>query len=301
MNMQLTTPIILPDTTIKLNPASKVMMIGSCFAEHVGIELQKRMTSAQVAVNPFGVLYNPISIAQALSLLISGNSPQADNHIFKGQDGLWHSWLFTTHFSGTSRDECEAKTSEAIAFGHKFLANANLLCITFGTTRCYKLINENADSRFIVANCHKEPQRCFTEEEPSLEQLTNIWQKIIEEIIAFNPTLRICFTVSPYRYRKYGFHESQIQKSKLLLLVDELCKANKCSVHHPEYFPAYEIMMDELRDYRFYADDMLHPSSLAVNIIAERFMDWTFTEDMKQQAEANLKAWKHSQHRQINC
>jgi len=294
--MQLITPVILPKTDITLDTDSRVMMIGSCFAEHVGEKLVQYMGDDKVNVNPFGVLYNPVSIAQGLELLIDETFSQHltpnTQHIFLGQDGLWHSWLFTSHFSGSTREECEIKTKDAIENAREFLKHATLLCITFGTTRCYRLKNENQNKEtFVVANCHKEPQRCFTEIEPTLDELQVLWGTVLQKLKAYNPTLRICFTVSPYRYKKYGFHESQIQKAKLLLLVDKLGEA---------YFPSYEIMMDELRDYRFYANDMLHPSDLAVDIIAERFMDWTFTPAMKAQAALNLKEFKRSQHRKIN-
>lgn len=264
------------------------MLIGSCFAEHVGEHLLHELNEGMVAVNPFGVLYNPISIAQALRLLMDNDGKaKATGRVFLGQDGVWHSWLHTTHFSGSTKEECIAKIEGEYDKASDFLKSATLLCITFGTTRCYKTHDGE-----VVANCHKEPQRCFTEYEASLEELSALWKELVAELKQFNPNLRVCLTVSPYRYRKYGFHESQLQKAKLLLLTDAL-KA-ECL-----YFPAYEILMDELRDYRFYANDMLHPSDLAVDIIYERFKEWTFTSELKVQATLNQKAWRRSQHRPL--
>lgn len=286
--MTLQTPIDIERTDISLDSASKIMLTGSCFAEHVGEHLLRELNDGMVTVNPFGVLYNPISIAQALRLLMDDDGKtKAVGRVFSGQDGVWHSWLHTTHFSGKTREECVAKIQTQYDQAREFLKDATLLCITFGTTRCYKTHDGE-----VVANCHKEPQRCFTEYEASLEELCELWNDLIAELKLFNPNLRVCLTVSPYRYRKYGFHESQLQKAKLLLLTDAL--KEECT-----YFPAYEIMMDELRDYRFYANDMLHPSDLAVDIIYERFKEWTFTSELKVLATLNQKAWRRSQHRPL--
>lgn len=266
------------------------MLIGSCFAEHVGEHLKHELNEGMVEVNPFGVLYNPISIAHTLRLLMDADGKaKAAERVFLGQDGVWHSWLHTTHFSRSTKEECIAKIEEQYDRASAFLKRTTLLCITFGTTRCYKTQDGE-----VVANCHKEPQRCFTEHEASLGELSMLWGELIAELKLFNPQMTVCLTVSPYRYRKYGFHESQIQKAKLLLLTDTL--KDECL-----YFPAYEILMDELRDYRFYANDMLHPSDLAVEIIYDRFKQWCFTDDLKTLSAQNLKAWKRSQHRDIHC
>lgn len=287
--MKLQTEIDIQKTDIVLGVDSRVMFVGSCFAEHVGMEMQKRMGMENVCANPFGVLYNPLSIANALELLVSDDvsliERQVRESVFQGQDGLWHSWLFTTHFSGKTREDCEAKTLQAVSHGRDFLAHTDLLCVTFGTTRCYRLIDGT-----VVANCHKEPQKTFTEYEPTMDEMRMLWESVLQKLSAFNPTLRVCYTVSPFRYRKYGFHQSQLQKSKLLLLTDML---------KGDYFPSYEIMMDELRDYRFYAADMLHPSDVAVQIITERFMEWTFTDELKKASVENLKQWKRGQHRSL--
>ena len=300
--MELSTPVILPKSDIAIGATSNVMLIGSCFAEHVGLRLQQRMDEGRVEVNPFGVLYNPVSIANALNVLMAADDDMATCHIFKGQDGIFHSWLHTSHFSGTTCDECKEKIVRRMKSARDFLRRTNVLCVTFGTTRCYKIED------VVVANCHKEPQRCFTEYDPSLDELKDLWTATIQKLRSVNPGIRLCFTVSPYRYRKYGFHQSQIQKAKLLLLTNELTgtsdnnsatdvQATACG--KDVYFPAYEILLDELRDYRFYATDMLHPSDQAVDIITERFMEWTFTADMKALAKENLRRYKQQQHRKI--
>lgn len=324
--MTLSTTVNIDPSGFTLDMNSRVMLIGSCFAQHVGEHLLRELNEGMVDSNPFGVLYNPISIAQALRMLMAENGRQlASSYVFRGQDGMWHSWMHTSHFSANTAEECIEKIKVRYDVAREFLKHTSLLCVTFGTTRGYFFNddddgddygNDNDDDddedddydyendygngygngyikeKIVVANCHKEPQRCFTEYDPSLEELTSLWRDVLDELKTFNPDLKVCFTVSPYRYKKYGFHVSQIQKAKLLLLIENL----KCDT---SYFPVYEIVMDELRDYRFYADDMLHPSDLAVSIIYQRFKDWLFTDALKRQCAENLKVWKRSQHRVI--
>lgn len=287
--MELFTTVGLPEHFITLTPTSDVMTVGSCFAQHVGTLLQQRMGEEHVMVNPFGVLYNPVSIAQSLLMLTEGEKP--DGRIFLGQDNVWHSWTHSSLFSAPTEEECRRKVVTSVCEARHRLRSASLLCITFGTTRCYRLLSEG----YVVANCHKEPQRCFSEEEYPLDSLISLWRDVLQRLHAFAPEMKVCFTVSPYRYRKYGYHESQIQKSKLLLLADALVSSDD----HTAYFPAYEIMLDELRDYRFYAPDMFHPSEQAVGIISSRFEQWTFSPEMKNVAEERYREWRRSLHRQI--
>lgn len=255
------------------------MMVGSCFAENIGQHLLHELPEGNVCVNPFGVLYNPMSIAKVLS---PSQWDGIANDTFLGHDGRWHNWNGTSKLSAETEEECRRKTADAVMQTRDFLRHTDLLCITFGTTRCYR------HNDLIVANCHKEPQACFTEVEPSLDEIRQVWQGVLEELRVLNPRMQVMFTVSPFRYRKYGFHESQIQKAKLLLFTEGRT-----------YFPSYEIMMDELRDYRFYDTDMLHPSAQAVEIIYDRFKDWCFDDELKAVADENLKKYKRSQHKEL--
>lgn len=288
MELQLSTPVALPDSSFELDAESRVLFIGSCFAQYVGERMCIQLGRDNCCVNPFGVLYNPVSIAQVLQILMSGNACNATDYIFKGHDGIWNSWLHTSQFSAASREECEKKILDSTKTASDFLRKASLLVITFGTTRCYR------HEDIVVSNCHREAQRLFVEEEPSLDELISVWQLIVDELHKLNSNLHVCFTVSPYRYKKYGFHLSQIQKAKLLLLAEALSNSSYVS-----YYPAYEIMMDELRDYRFYATDMLHPSEQAIDIIAGRFREWCFAPDLLKLADARIKEHRRSQHRNI--
>ena len=288
--MELFTQIPLPNHFITLTPQSRVCTLGSCFSQHVGEQLQKRMGEEMVTVNPFGVLYNPVSIAQAIEVL-TDESYDISVKVFKGQEGVFHSWLHTNRFSASTEAECREKIVQGALSARHALRTADLLCVTFGTVRCYRL----ADSDFIVANCHKEPSKCFVEEEYELQTLLERWRSTLSVLKSYNPKIKVCFTVSPYRYKKYGYHISQLHKAQLLLLADALVKEFPWTA----YFPAYEIMLDELRDYRFYNPDMLHPSEQAVEIISSRFADWTFSPELHVVAKENLKRWKQSQHREM--
>lgn len=306
MDYKLYTPVAMPEPRMSLTPSSKVMLIGSCFAQEVGERLGRMMPEGNVVVNPFGVQYNPLSIECVLRLL--QRVGRADMNVFKGRDGLWHSWYHTSHFSAGDEQQCRDVINKRFVECKAHLADTDLLVITFGTTRCYR----HKDSGIIVSNCHKELASDFEEVEPPLHQLVMQWRSLLSMLFEANPRLRVMFTVSPFRYRKYGFHESQIQKSKLLLLIDTLqhdaamlCPnlADDKDMMRPEdrvlYFPSYEILLDELRDYRFYATDMLHPSDQAVDIITSHFTEWAFTPELKGVAEEQQKKMRRQMHRRI--
>lgn len=285
--MKLLTPVILPPTDIKIDTTSRVVLIGSCFAENVGRQLQIELGEDRVEVNPFGVQYNPLSIVRTLNIMLDNEAP--DSEVFLGRDGLWHSWLHTSHFSATTEEECRRKIRERFVSARESLKTADVIIFTFGTTRYYELV----DTKKIVSNCHKEPAKLFVEKEPTFDEMKKSLFDLIERLVLFNKKAHIIMTNSPFRYAKYGFHESQLQKARLLLLIDNL--KEWC-----EYFPSYEIMLDELRDYRFYANDMLHPSEQAVEYIMECFRDWCYTDALKIQAIEKQKEYKRGLHRAIN-
>lgn len=298
--MEFRTLVPLPPAGPTITPATRALVLGSCFAEHVGERLRTALGAEQCCVNPFGVLYNPVSIARALQLIlatpsgIDDCSPSwVDNAIFEGRDGLWHSWLHSTHYSAATHEECRRRCTEALAEARRALDKADLLVVTFGTSRHYAL----ADGT-VVANCHKELASRFTEHDSTVVEIVALWRPLLAKLQRLRPTLEVIFTVSPYRYKKYGFHASQLAKSRLLLAVDALIADTAPTIASPAptYFPAYEIVLDELRDYRFYKPDMLHPSEQAVDYIWERFREWAFTPEMQalfQQRHKELKALNH--------
>lgn len=260
--MEFRTKVTMPVQETMIAPGDRICLMGSCFAEHIGNRMKQ--SGLDVSVNPFGVLYNPKSIA-AMCGLTAGNESLPDDCFFESE-GLWHSWLNDSSFSGKSLDECRDRVEMVRQEQAGRLEHLDFLFLTLGTNRYYEL-NEN---RLVVGNCHKQPGRLFTECRMEVEQVVEVLEQALEALWNKRPSLRVVFTVSPYRYAKYGYHESQLGKSVLLLAVDRLCRRyrQRCT-----YFPAYEILLDELRDYRFYADDMLHPSVAAVSYIWECFSE----------------------------
>ena len=259
--MKLITPIEITPLKKPIGLRNRMAFIGSCFAENISARM--RQSGIPVLVNPFGVLFNPLSILQVFT-----QDPTCRSLYFEDEDHRWHCWLLDSHFNATTLDAC--MTAFLSARGRLFNWNPDVLFITLGTNRYY----ERTDSKLIVGNCHKRPQAEFVEKVMSLEQCI----ATLETICQLFSRARIIFTVSPFRYAKYGFHENQLAKATLLMAVDALCQK------YPEqvgYFPAYEIQLDELRDYRFYDSDMLHPSQQAIDYIWERFSERLLDEETR--------------------
>lgn len=258
--MDFRTPIQLQKGTFSLNQNHKILLIGSCFAEEIGKCLQRDKFPCDI--NPFGVLYNPYSICLALDKIMSEEMYQRKDLFQNG--GLWHSWMHHSSFSREDFDECLSVINSRLREARVFLKEASLLIITLGSNRCFR----SKATGEVVGNCHKVPEKNFEVEDLNAVKFYQLFSKSLSALSNYNPGLRIIFTVSPIRYLKYGMHESMLGKSNLLMGIDMLQKSFNNFVC---YFPSFEIMMDDLRDYRFYAEDMLHPSSLAVSYIYQCF------------------------------
>jgi len=252
MKLQTTIEITAPSQLISLR--NRIAFIGSCFAQHIGERM--RQSGLPALVNPFGVLYNPLSILQVLT-----QNPMYEPLYFEDEDHRWHCWLTDSSKNASTLEACKAGLLSAR--GRLFEWNPNVVIITLGTNRYYER------EGMVVGNCHKRPQGEFQEKDLSVEQMTTI----LESICQLFPKAQVVLTVSPYRYAKYGFHQSRLAKAALLLAVEAIQQKRPEQV---SYFPAYEIQLDELRDYRFYAQDMLHPSEQAIEYIWERFVDRFF-------------------------
>jgi hypothetical protein len=258
--MDFNTPVSIPKANFLFSHHDGVVLLGSCFAEEMGRKLLEDKFA--VDVNPFGTLYNPSSIAQSLRRLLREDTFDASD-LFE-HEGVYHSFGHHSRFSSPSPDEALDNINRRLHLSAANLAKASRLILTFGTAYVYRLKSDGQ----VVANCHKLPENIFTRERLTVDDIVSEWDALLIELRRSNPELKTLFTLSPIRHRKDGAHPNQLSKATLLLAIDEL------QTRHPEhtaYFPAYEIMMDELRDYRFYADDMLHPSPLAVDYICERF------------------------------
>ena len=274
--MNFRTPVDLPENTLTITPHSHVMLTGSCFTEHIGKHFNESLPPAQVQVNPNGILYNPGSIFNALSDWLSPCYHFAPAQAFEGTDGLWHHWQYSTLWTAPSCEALRACLEQQWIKTHQLLEHLDVLFVTFSTDHVYCL-NEGPLAGTWVANCHKQPGKMFTETILDLENLCSMWDSLITQLHDKHPSVHVVFTLSPYRYAKYGMHENALSKARLLLLIDHLCHNHK----QTSYFPAYEIVTDELRDYRFYTPDMLHPTEQTADYVWERFCDWAFTKEMK--------------------
>ncbi|MGM9692148.1 MAG: GSCFA domain-containing protein [Alloprevotella sp.] len=286
------TPVETPAAEGFLSPRSHVMLLGSCFAENMGKRFAQSLPEGHVSANPFGVLYNPESIAAAVELLLS--EAAADGALFRGRDGLWHSWRHAGAFSAPTEADCRESVNAALAEARRVLRKADLLCITFGTSRLFRL----RETGMAVANCHKEPAADFEEEDLSAEQIVLRWQPLLAELRRLRPTLHIVFTVSPYRYAKWGLHESRLQKARLLLATDALCRQMPEAV---TYFPAYELVEDELRDYRFYAPDLIHLAPQTEDYIWQRVQQWAFSPQLSDYAAGKARLLRLTAHRPLHA
>lgn len=274
--MDFRTLIDLPKGERPLSHADRLLLLGSCFADAIGERLAK--SGFRCAVNPFGTLYNPLSVAQGLERVLSGTPFTADDLQWFAGEG-WGSWMHHSRFSRPEAQEAVEAMNSSLSAAHDLMLPhqgvSPVILITLGTAWVYRLADDASAVGRVVANCHKQPERLFVRRRLSVDDLLAVWCPLLERLQREVPGVRLIFTVSPIRHLRDGAHENQLSKATLLLFVDELRKR----VGSPAltYFPAYEILLDELRDYRFYADDMVHPSSPAVGYIWERFGDTFFS------------------------
>ena len=260
--MQLTTPVEARKSFLEITHRESILLLGSCFAQNIGNRLLENKFPA--CVNPFGTLYNPLSIATALHRIVTGEEfTHSSPEIFESGE-KWHSILHHGDYSRSEKSELLAAINSPLQKAHETIRTARTVILTFGTAYVYVRKSDNC----VAGNCHKLPAALFTRKLLSINEIVETTAHCIDEILGINPDARILFTVSPIRHLRDGAHDNQKSKATLLLAIDELQKLYPtCTA----YFPAYEIMLDELRDYRFYADDMVHPSPLAVEYIWERF------------------------------
>lgn len=291
--MELMTRIDIPESEWKIENGAKILLVGSCFADEVGQKLARG--GFQAMVNPFGTLYNPASIAASLLRSISEREYGSDDaEIVRGEsDGVWHSWMHHSRFSSQDKGELLAKINGTMHEVADFLREADVLVVTFGTAIIYRL----KQSGMLVANCHKQADGLFDRGCMAAYDIADQWQMLLQLLESVNPRLKVVFTVSPIRHKRDGYHANQVSKGILLQAVDAIVQGS--ANHVCRYFPAYEIMMDELRDYRFYAADMIHPSDVAVEYIWQRFQDTYLDNKTKDAVAKSAKEWRRQQHRPI--
>jgi len=268
----------------KIEGKDKLFFMGSCFTENIGYQLQR--LKFESIINPFGIVYNPISISNSLEILIQ-NKLFSESDLFEHQ-GAWHSFDFHSRFSDIEKKKCLEKINQSITSASVAIKSTNILFITFGSAHIYNLKSKDKT----VANCHKLPANYFEKRVIDFNQTLNIYITLFKKLKEQNKNIKIIITLSPIRYLSDGFVENQ--KSKALLIL--LCHALKDNFDFVDYYPAYEIMMDDLRDYRFYDDDMIHPNQLAINYIFNHFSTVYFEKEtliMIQEIEKIKKAMEH--------
>jgi len=253
------TAIDIPSGNKPIDYSSKLLFFGSCFAENMGAEMLQ--SKFQTLINPFGILYNPFSIANSLEILVK-KKLFSEHDLFEDK-GVWNSFSHHSRFSHTDKVRCLENINKQIELGSNFLKKTDFLIITFGTAWVYELKKTGN----VVSNCHKVPAKAFKRYRITNDEIVEKCQTDFQSLINQNPNLRIILTVSPVRHIKDGLVENQLSKATLLLAAHELER----EFEKVSYFPSYEIMMDDLRDYRFYADDMVHPSNLAIEYIWDKF------------------------------
>jgi hypothetical protein len=283
-----------------------LFLIGSCFSENMGAKLNTHLF--KVFENPHGVLFNPISVAQSLSDCIN-KKQYTEADLFELNE-VWNSWQHHSRFSGVTNKEALEKINESINKAHAFLKTADHIVITLGSAWVYQL---NSQSPFaagqVVANNHKAPAAWFDKHLMKPDALVLILKKMVEDLLQFNAHLQIIFTISPVRHLREGLVENNRSKAVLIQAVHEIVEAYKQTA----YFPSYEYVIDDLRDYRFYAEDLVHPNYAASNYVWEKWVETYMNEEtqgiMKQVAELHL-AIQHkpffagsSQHKEFlqNC
>lgn len=264
--------------------ADALLFLGSCFADEVGVICKGLGFNA--LVNPFGVLYNPASIAQSVERLDSGRPFTRDDVIAVGER-QYCTFNHNTAFWNTSEDMLLQTINQRLGEAHEHFMKSKWLVVSLGTSWVFK----HRMSGQIVSNCHKLPAHQFDREFLTVERSSQYLSGIVER----HPEKQFIFTVSPLRHLKDGMHGSQLSKAVLLLAVNEICR----QFANAHYFPAYEIMMDELRDYRFYKEDMVHPTEQAVRYIWERFAEFAINASEKPAMNAAAELRQMLEHKPL--
>ena len=268
--MKFRTEIKISDAPRNLSPERLVLLMGSCFSDNIGERMVK--TGWPVVVNPCGVVYNPVSMAILFRLAMTHRPLRRE--IVAGsivpRDNRFVSWFMGGKASGNTQEECADAVCECLDRLEEGIEEASSVILTFGTSDVWLLKGTDR----AVGNCHKYPQSEFDKRRISVTEMSDLWKEIINLLRQRNPEVDIIVTVSPRRYLSEGFADNSRLKSILILGCEELCK----TVPRLTYFPAYEILNDDLRDYRFYASDLLHPSDAAIEYIWEKFIE-TYLDD----------------------
>ena len=255
--------------SVKIKHSDKLLLAGSCFTEHIGEKLRQHKFS--VIENPNGILFNPSSICKSIHSYIENKQYQLDE-LFQRND-IWSSWEHHSRFSSVDKEDALQKINTSQTEAHQFLKKADWLLLTLGSAFVYELENKQ-----VVANCHKVPTDKFNKRLLAATEIVTDLRQLIDRLKQFNPALKIIFTISPVRHLREGFVENNRSKATLIQAVHELIEQQQSLF----YFPAYELVIDDLRDYRFYAEDMVHPNYAATTYVWEKFISTCIDDSSKE-------------------
>ena len=303
--MELFTRVTLPKSAFKIDFTKKLAFGGSCLADNISAQFARRKFCT--LANPFGTVYNPLSIERMLQNIADGKV-FGENDVFQdfrannGGDGLWHSWDAHSSLSAVTREECVGKLNEAAEKAREFLQQADMVFVTLGSAFVYSLKDSTGDNVLgrVVANCHRQDPRMFDRRLVSVEEAAKAIKGIVKCLRQLSPAAHIVFTVSPIRHPGDGAHGNNLSKATVLLAVNQVMTEIQASATPIEYFPSYEIVMDELRDYRFYDSDMVHLSETAEEYIFERMVDTYCSESTRANIAKVEKFLKSANHRIVD-
>ena len=283
--MDFSTKVPIIQATHPITQQHKLLLIGSCFTENIGFLLQ--YYKFNTVINPFGIVFNPISIIKSLEQIID-KKVYATNDVFE-HNGIFSSWQHHSSFNDTQAERLITRINQSIENAHQFLKKANSLVLTFGSAYTYHL----KPGYETVSNCHKVLANKFIKKLYDPSEVFDAFQPLYYKLKFFNPNLQLIFTVSPVRHLKDGIHENNLSKASLLLAIEKMVG----TYADASYFPAYEIVMDELRDYRFFKEDMAHPNEQAVKYVWEKFAETYFTTPTRELCKEIDGVKKMLQHR----
>ncbi len=272
----------------QIDYSSKVFLLGSCFSENIGRKFE--YLKFQSSINPFGILFHPLAIENLITRAINKDYYSEGELIFYNEQ--WSCLDAHSKLSSTSKDDLLHRLNAQIDSTHQHIKNSTHIIITLGTSWVYRYIASDK----VVANCHKLPQKQFLKELLSVDKISESLEAIISLVKSINPNVNLIFTVSPVRHLKDGFIENTLSKSHLIAAIHNVIEPRK----QQYYFPSYEVVMDELRDYRFYDTDMIHPNNLAINYIWDKFKMVWISEEAQETSELVASIQAKKAHRPIN-
>lgn len=280
--------------TQPINHTHKLFLIGSCFTENIGEKLKHH--KFQIFENPNGILFNPVSVAESIINIIHQKEYRKEDLFYYNE--AWHSWQHHSRFSGVTPEETLQKINQTIASAHNFLKTADYCIITLGSAWIYTLteLAQNAAVGSVAANNHKAPANWFQKRLMDAAQVITVLGTLLDRLGNFNPNIKVIFTISPVRHLREGMIENNRSKAMLIAavhhLIDELPQLY--------YFPAYELVIDDLRDYRYYAEDLVHPNYAATNYVWDKLVDACMTAETKSLMQSIAEIQLAFKHRPFN-